>query len=52
MCIPASLSLDLESLHGLPSTDEILVGSSDDVVDAWLPVRGWWALEENERGAV
>ena len=50
--VPATLSFDEETLHGLPAAYEILVGSSHDMVDARLTVGSRWAFKKDEWGTV
>ena len=46
--IPTTFSLDKKPFHGLPTANEILVGSSHDVVNARFTVGRWRAFKENE----
>ena len=46
--IPATFSLDKKTFHGLPATNEILVGSSHNVVNARFTVGRRWTFKENE----
>ena len=46
--IPATFSLDKKTFHGLPTANEILVCSSHDVMNTWLPIGRWRTFEEDE----
>ena len=46
--IPTTFSLYKKTLHGLPTANEILVGSSHDVVNAWFSVGRRGTFEEDE----
>ena len=48
VCVPTALAFNEEPFHCFPSTDEVLVGSSDDVVNAGFPVGGGWSFKEDE----
>ena len=48
VCIPSTFSFDKETFHRLPSTDKVLVGSSNDVMNTWFSIRSWRSFKENE----